>query len=243
VKTHTLNMEGKKLKKKALDYFKDASINLEDVDTRSAIYKIKSGIIQRYAKRYAIDIGAGDGVYTEPLALNCVYVAAVDPSLEMLRHLMVRCANSSNIDVHNIDAKDIKCPSNYVNIIISYSTLYYIKELYTTIFMSHDWLQEGGILSFDVINGKSLGAIYSNARWPIQQYTVDMNEMKRFLEDVGFVIIEEHRTELIPRVNLPLIKRILDTRLGNVSVDEFISSLPLIRNFAFRTTFVVVKRI
>jgi len=229
--------------KKRLDYFNLLSKKLGKVDGHSAIYQLKRGLIFKHAYGNAADIGAGEGVYTEWLASVCRRVTAIDENSNMLEHLKERLADFKTVTVIPEDVLSASIKHNTLDTVLSYSTLYLIPKYYDVLYRAHSWMVEGGTFIFDVTNYLSLGAMYSIVRWPITQYSVPICDIKLFMDAIGFDIIEEHKTEAIPRVNLPFLKYILDTRIGDISLDELISSLPVVRNFAFRTTFVVQKRI
>ena len=234
-------MASKDSSKKRLDYFKDASTHLMKADERSAIYQLKRGLILKYAHGNAIDIGAGNGVYTEWLASVCDKVVALDESASMLVHLIHRTNDFKNIKYEIGDAIGFPYKSESFDIGVSYSTLYYIDGYFLVLLKMAQALKPNSVLIFDVTNSFSLGALYSKYRWPIDQYNVSITDIKSFLSFAGYEIVEEHKTELLPRVNIPVLKNILDVRIGNISLDELISSLPILRMFAFRTTFVVTR--
>ncbi len=97
----------------------------------------------------ALEIGAGTGIFTIPIAKKCREVVAVDISHDMLEILKMKAkeAKLNNINIRTGDIEKMELEEKY-NTICSFSTFEYIGDLKSLIDKLVNHLEPGGILYF-----------------------------------------------------------------------------------------------
>lgn len=108
-----------------------------------------------------LDLGAGSGFITLPLATQTASVKAVDLSGAMLEALRGRAeqAGLSNVSTEAIDMAGARFPSSSFDLVISGYAMHYLLDADKMLLLSriHDWLVPGGRLVIsDMMLGRSL---------------------------------------------------------------------------------------
>jgi len=212
---------------------------------RSKLYDFKLALLSKHlCKSFKIlDAGCGNGDFTIPASRRVRVVYAVDFSNKMLTELRKRISKAGvkNVKIFKQDLTKLDFPNGFFDLVFSFSTFYYIREQEHVFKEISRILKPGGLFVFDVGNADSLSADYYEKRYSVPQFFLTLDSYQKILEHAGFKIIEEHCFEAIPRVNLPLLQKILDLNVGGRLLDEAVSSLPLVKKFAFRRIIVCRK--
>lgn len=212
---------------------------------RSKLYEFKLALLAKRLREQSkvLDAGCGNGDFSIPAARKARAVYAVDFSSEMLAELRERArkAGAKNVKTFKRDLAKLGFQNGFFDLAFSFSTVYYIREQERTIKEIARVLKPGGLFVVDVGNARSLGAWYYRKRYPVPQFFLTLDAYQKLLERAGFEVIEEHCFEAVPRVNLPLLPKILDLNAGGRLFDELVSSLPLIKRFSFRRILVCRK--
>lgn len=139
-----------------------------------------------------------------------------------------------------------------MDMLFSFSSLYAIPEVEKVFANIARVLKPGARCVFDLGNSRSLNqvAIRSYPDIPPTS-TIPVSRMKQGLADAGLKVLEHRCFQILPLWAdkpgwmSPLLhpgwKKIMKVYIGGKLLDERISSLPLLRNFAFRHLFVCEK--
>lgn len=155
-------------------------------------------------------------------------------------------ARGGNVDFLCGDAKRLPIGDGSIALVYSFSSLYAIPDVGRVLAEIGRVLRPGGIAVLDMGNSRSLNAYclrvgYSD--WP-PIFPVTLGDMRRFCLDSGLRLVAHRSFQLLPlwagkpHWLWPLLhpgwKRLLERRLGGKMLDEWISSLPVLRKLAFR---------
>lgn len=141
-----------------------------------------------------LEIGAGTGAFSIPIAKRCSELLAIDLSEEMLRILKKKAgeAGLSNITVHAGDVSTM-APGVSINAICAFSSFEYIADIEGLIRRLCQWLEPGGVLFFPTAH-RSLFRLFAqigNAmRQGIWLHARGKSEIQGMLRRAGFAEIE-----------------------------------------------------
>jgi len=241
-------------------YSPDTITMLPNVNNSSYSQKqlaVKLDILSKYLSKGStvLDLGCGNGLHLMSVADKISHGIGVDFSQRFIDH-----ANSikfskklENLNFITSSFDDICIESSSVDLIYSFSALYYVLENIEKVFEELvRVLKIGGIAILDLGNANSLNKIVSDNTPGIAKmsaYTINF-----LLSVLGkyFQVIEIRRFQLLPMWGgRPIyLKPVLGSTLNNFlkreykgkMLDEWVSSLPVLKNFAFRSI-VVLKKI
>lgn len=160
--------------------------------------------------------------------------------------------SGTNLAFSGGDATNLPFKGASFDVIYSFSSLYYIPDLGSVFREISRTLKLGGFCVVDLGNAHSLNALVCKA-YPelLITFYVDVAQMKTLLGGAGLRIVIHRAFQILPYwgekpkwLKLLLFggwKRIGETIVGGRMIDEWISSLPILRRFAFRHVFVCVK--
>lgn len=107
----------------------------------------------------AVDLGAGSGQITIPLAKHCSRILAVDVSARLLEHLSTKAAEAgiANIEslTHPIESLDL--PPESLDLVVSNYALHHLRDVDKARLLTrcHEWLRPGGrIVIGDMMFGR-----------------------------------------------------------------------------------------
>lgn len=208
------------------------------------LYDFKLSLVKKYLTKNSrlLDLGCGNGLFTIPLSYSSKGVMGVDFSRNMIFELnkKIKSKKISNITVQLSDFSKAKIPKNSFDVAVSFSTLYYVKELDRVLSIVKGSLKPEGVFIFDMLNRQSLGALHYSRKYSFYQNFSDLSELKSKLEHAGFEVIEEYRTEIVPPFSF--IRGILDIGIAGKTLDFILSNLYILKGFAFRII-LVCKRV
>lgn len=151
------------------------------------------------------------------------------------------------------DARALPLMNSTVSTIYSLSALYIIPDIDSVLAEISRVLRIGGRCILDLGNRNSLNSFCVRNYYPELpvSYHYSVSELLAMCQKYGLLVLEHRTFQLLPlwagrpRWLLPLLhpvwKRVMSRRIGGRMVDEWVSSLPLLRQFAFRHVLVCEK--
>ncbi|WP_085902019.1 class I SAM-dependent methyltransferase [Kiloniella majae] len=152
------------------------------------------------------------------------------------------CANARDMPLDNVSIGTAYC----------FSSLYCMPQIVEVLSEVSRVLETGGVFIFDLGNIRSLNSIVCGAYTELAESChISIDDMCLSIEKVGFEIVEHRRFQLFPLwgdrpwwlkpLLHPLIEKIMRKEFKGKMLDEWISSAPILRSFAFRHVFVCRK--
>jgi len=186
-------------------------------------------LLKKYSTKNSVllDIGCGNGNFAIPISPFVKKVYGIDFCKEMLKELDIRksAKNIDNIETHFLDITTNKMPVKNVDMVYSFSTLYYISEIETAIKQIYDILKpKGGTAILEFGNKYSIENYWSK-RYGVPQFNININYIKEYMVNAGFQVVDMLHFQLIPEFfdkDVPVNNNVL-------------------KHFAFRVVFVVKK--
>lgn len=188
----------------------------------------------------ANDVERGIGI---DFAARYVQRAQADAEAHALRHLSFICS----------DAKCLPLASGKAGLIYSLSSLYAIPKVEDVFAEVTRILRPGGIAVLDLGNSRSLNTYCLRAGytdWP-STFPIAVAQMQQLCAANQLEVIEHRSFQLLPLwagkpdwlwpLLHPAWRRLLQRRIGGRMLDEWLSSLPGLRQFAFRHLLVCRK--
>jgi ubiquinone/menaquinone biosynthesis C-methylase UbiE len=195
------------------------------------------------AQDVVLDAGCGNGLFTIPLSAHARMVYGVDFTEELLNDLKANLptCQPANLQLVQGDLRRLPFSDEFFDSIVCYSTLYYVRELDRVLREFHRTLKRGGRAIFDLGNVNSLEARHSLRSYRVPHHFVSVREAKRLIQSAGLRLMRLHRLQVYRplrgyRLERWLV-RLLETPVGATMLDEYVSSLPGLRHFAFRLVF------
>ena len=202
-----------------------------------------------------VDLCCATGTHLVGLAEHVDRGLGIDfsePFIEKAR-LDTKIAGLAHIDFQLGDAKDLPLADGTVGTLYSFSSLYVIPGVEDVISEIARVLRPGGRCILDMGNARSLNSfcVRYYTEWP-PSFPLPLGEIHSLLARHRLETIEHRAFQILPlwadrpgwlRPLLhPLWTSILSKRLGERMLDERLSSLPGLRNLAFRHMIVAEKR-
>lgn len=219
--------------------------------------KIRLQFIEKYGKdKEVVDLGCGTGDYlfeSKNIIKNGI---GIDFSLPFLKNTILKKhkMNSTNINFIGGNAKQIPYKEKTFDLCYAFVLLYGIPGVEKVLLEAARVLKPKGIAILEFGNLYSLNTIVCRAypEWAIPCH-ITVKHMKKILRDAGLKIIEWRSFQILPLWGdrpqwlKPLLKpgwKIrLQKELNGKMRDEWLSELPLLRNFAFRQVVICKKKI
>lgn len=240
--------------------YKTDTINLKPrEDAQSYVERLladKIATVRAHARAgLLVDLCCGNGEHLfalEGLNLECVGIDFSRPFIQHARDAAAR-RNLTNMRFEVGDARELPLADNSVTTLYSLSSLYIIPGLDEVVREVSRVLKPGGRCILDLANSRSINAICVRAYTELPpSFHIPVAEMKRLCSLNGLHIVDHRRFQILPLwadrprwlspVLHPIWKSILSRRLGGRMLDEWISSMPVLRHFAFRHLLVCEKR-
>jgi SAM-dependent methyltransferase len=205
-------------------------------------YQVLKGLVS--GKR-VLDLGCADGRHLAEISGDIRSGIGVDFSLPFLQRAEIVCDDKPNIRFVLGDARCIPVESESVDVIYSFATMYHIDDTRAVFQEFRRILVLGGLAVLELGNAQSLATLVSRQYKQFARHSSRrISEHLRLLADSGFDIILWRSFQIAPmwgdkpRWLQPLRSRIVERAmvriLGGRMIDEWLSSLPGIRRFAFR---------
>lgn len=240
--------------------YKTETINLTpSEDAQSYVERLladKIATIRKHARPgLLVDLCCGNGEHLfalETLNLESVGIDFSRPFVQRAREEAAK-RNLTKMRFEVGDARQMPLADSSVTTLYSLSSLYIIPGVEDVLRDISRVLAPGGRCILDLANSRSLNSICVRAYTELPpSFHMPVAEMKRLCALNGLHIVVHRRFQILPlwadkpRWLSPLLhpiwKSILSRRVGGRMLDEWISSMPVLRAFAFRHLLVCEKR-
>lgn len=232
------------------------SFDIDSQDYFSKLTQIRLSLINEYAKgKTVLDIGCAAGAYLFKIKDVIKSGVGVDYSNQFINEALSKRAldKISNLDFLVANARELPFTDKTFDFIFSYGTLYYITNVEEAIKEANRLLEDGAIAIFEFGNSKSLNMFVSNSYKDLAiTCGLTCGQIRKILAKSNFEIISWRSFQILPMwgnkprwLKLLLNKRwkiILEKEFNGKMIDEKISGLPILRNYAFRHI-VICKKI
>lgn len=211
------------------------------------------GYLERAAAgQRVLDLGCGTGSYLLPAARVARQAVGVDLSASFLRicsdRLRAACVRATVVQA---DLGALPLGDESVDLAFSIATMYYVSDVRPVIAEAARVLRRDGQLMIEFGNRSSLNTLVAKLMpLGLVTHNIPVARMKSLLREHGLRVDAHRMFQLLPMYGGPLYLRPLVTskwkplmalRLGSRSLDERISSLPLLSSLAFRHVFFCTK--
>ena len=200
------------------------------------------------------DLCCGNGEHMFALADMGVEQIGLDFSRPFITHAKAEAHNRKLDHLHFevADARDLPLQDGVVGTLYSLSSLYAIPQMHQVLAEISRVLHPGGRCILDLANSQSLNSICVKAYYDLPpSFHISVDEMRRLCAENGLRIVEHRRFQLLPlwadkpRWMAPLLHpvwaKIMSRRVAGKMLDEWLSSAPILRRFAFRHLLVCEK--
>lgn len=181
-----------------------------------------------------LDAGCGIGNITAMLAERNGQTVGMDFSSVNLRKARDNLSGRVSADIVLADLTAVPLVDESVDIVVSFSTLYYVEQLDQALGELCRVLGKGGYAVFDLGNRYSWNAFEYRWQSGVIQHLIAPSQMKRVIGKAHLEVEAMRVFQLLPSVFYSFFGRILSLTVGGRLVDEWISSAPPLRNLAFR---------
>ena len=202
---------------------------------------------RQYRGGVVLDLCCGAGHQSFALAGSVERIVGVDFSPEMVQAARATAAQRghANLSFCVANVRQIPLKSESVELVYSFASLYLIPGVEEVVREVARVLKPGGVAIMGFGALYSLNTLVSRAMSDTAEPChLTVRQMTKTLTDSGLVPIHDRSFQLLPHWGnrplwmLPLLhpvwQRIAKPMLGGRMLDERISSLPLLRRFAFR---------
>jgi len=217
--------------------------------------RLKFDLIEQYLPGDVIvDLCCGSGVHLHETARGRRRGIGLDFSAPFIEFAEKAAKQSGigNVDFIQCDAKSIPIEDEAVDALYSLSSLYYVADIESVFSEISRVLRQGGRCLLDLGNERSLNGIVCREYPDLSQLCgVDVPSIDSICRASGLRIIEHRCFQILPmwadkpRWLGPLLhpgwKTLLSRRVAGRMLDEWISSLPILRRYAFRHVLVCEK--
>jgi ubiquinone/menaquinone biosynthesis C-methylase UbiE len=234
-----------------------ASINksVDEKDYSSVMVRIRLGLIKKYGRgKTILDLCCGTGDYLFESRDIIARGIGVDFSEKMIGEAASKKNkfNAENLQFIVANAKRIPCQGGTFDLAYSFSALYHIPEAEKAVLEVSRALKPDAIAILEFGNLRSLNTLVCKA-YPEYAASchIKISQMQDIIRNSGLKIIERRRFQILPlwgqrpAALKPLLhpawRRIFRREIKGKMLDEWVSELPIIRNFAFRQTFICKK--
>ncbi len=220
------------------------------------LLNIKFRVLEKYIdkNKRLLNLGCGNGIHDIMLAPRVREIVGVDFSDRFLFYAknLKKKKKLKNVNFIKSSFEKLKLKDNSFDIIFSFASIYHyagsIELLYSEISRV---ISSRGLAILEVGNSNSLNHIVCNYSSGAKNSPHTINEHLREIEK-SYEIIEHRSFQLSPMWSvrplwlLPLnnifLTKVLSININKKMIDEWLSSIPVIRNVAFRHFFVLKKK-
>jgi ubiquinone/menaquinone biosynthesis C-methylase UbiE len=220
-------------------------------DYSSRMLSLKMELIRQYCTgAVLVDVCCSTGLQLAALAPGRQLALGIDFSMPFLAHAMR--VHQGAIRVVAGNARALPIASGAADAAYSLSSLYHIPNVGDVISEIGRILRPGGRCLLDMGNSRSLNTVvcraYPELAAPCHVPVADMMEMMRAAR---LTVLVRRSFQILPMwgdrpaslkwLMAPALIRLLTNEIAGRMIDEWVSSLPVVRGFAFRQVFVCEK--
>jgi SAM-dependent methyltransferase len=220
------------------------------------LLSIKAGLLDQYsASKRLLDIGCADGRHLAEISEGLASGIGVDFSERFIESAKANYGHVDNLRFMVADARDIDVPSNTIDVAYSFATLYYVDNISQVYSEISRVLAESGIAILELGNARSLATQISRRpenRDLAQHSARTIEEHLNALKAANLEILIHKSFQILPMwgnldgilslLRRPALDRFMARTVNKRMIDEWISSMPFVRKFAFRHLVVCRKR-
>jgi ubiquinone/menaquinone biosynthesis C-methylase UbiE len=224
-------------------------------DYSSRMLALKLDLIHEFCRGdVLVDLCCSTATQLTELADGRRLAVGVDFSMPFLTYgrAQARTANRQNVQGVCANARALPFKSGAIGGLYALSSLYYIPRVDEVVAEIGRVLRPGGACVLDMGNATSLNNIVCRAYPELAAPChVTVRHMRAMIRAAGLRIVVHRAFQILPMWGdrpkwlawclSPRWVRLLATRRGGRMLDEWISSLPVVRHFAFRHVFVCEK--
>jgi len=220
--------------------------NLDKLAHIGGLGFIKLDLLRQHSAGDApiLSAGCGTGTLEMAVAREAGHVHGCDLTIEALRRYResAAAAKLSRLTQVNGDLARLPYRSDRFALLYSFSTLYYIREIDSVLTEFHRVLGRGGTVVLEFANSLSINAVHSRLRYACPHFFLSPWRMDRALARAGFSVVARRHFYLFPTfLSRGPLKSLLSMTIGGRSLDERLSSLPVVRNLACKILVVATK--
>jgi ubiquinone/menaquinone biosynthesis C-methylase UbiE len=225
------------------------------VKHEDVMLKIRLDLVERYLSLggFVLDLCCGNGQHIINLP-GAARGIGLDFSLPFLKkgNELKRGAQNDRAAFLCADASQVPLEDDSFDLVYSFTSLYQVPHVDQVILDVARILKPGGACILELGNRNSLNKFVCDAypEYPEPQL-ITLAQMKHFVRQANMKVIEHRSFQILPLWSNrpkwlgPLLwpgwKMILAKQVGGRMLDEWISSLPLLRQLAFRHILVCSK--
>ena len=216
-------------------------------DYMNTLVGIRLGLIGKYGRgKNVLDLGCGTGDYLFESRHIIREGVGVDFSEQMIRAAESRDEiDAANLEFIVCDAQELPLKEASFNLIYAFSSLYYVPDVEESVLEVSRVLAPNSVAILELGNLDSLNTVVCKAYPELAiPFHIGIGDMSRITTNARLQIVEWRRFQLLPlwghrpkwlRPLLhPVWKRILETKVGDKMIDEWICNIPFIQNYCFR---------
>lgn len=210
-------------------------------------------VSEYYSGGRLVDLCCATGSHLLEIAGSVERAIGIDFSERYLAEAARQAAaNAGHVSFVQADARRIPLATASIDFLYCFSSLYAIPDAAAVVAEVGRLLKPGGRAVLDFGNRRSLNVYclgYYTEWPPVQPLTLE--EMHRALASASLEVVRHRRFQLLPLwagrpswlwpILHPFWKEVFRRRIGGKMLDEWVSSLPMLRAFAFRHVIVCRK--
>lgn len=225
-----------------------SSIFTRDQTFSSNILAVKRDLLLRYCPgKIVLDLGCADGRHLREIASKIRSGVGIDFSIPFIVRAtkMSGQDNSANLSFLVGDARMLPLESSSMECAYSFATCYYIDDIEHLYAELRRVLVPGGTVLLELGNARSLATVVSRQYPDLPSHSRQtVGRHLRALGAAGFRLTEWRSFQILPFwgarprwlqiLRLPMVEHFAMTAVKGRMIDEWISSAPWFRLFAFR---------
>ena len=211
-------------------------------------------LLDKYVKGNVLDLCCGTGDYLFRIRDKIKTGLGIDYASKVIIEACAKKKRAHSENLHFIvgNARQLPLREKAFDLVYSFSSLWYIPQVKEVIQGVAGSLKPYGIAILELGNLSSLNTLVCRA-YP--EYAISchikIKEMREIIAQAGLKIIAWRKFQILPFWGIrppvlkpllhPLWKKTLEKEINGIMLDEWLSGLPILRNFAFRHTFICQK--
>lgn len=229
--------------------------NDESNDFSQNLLRFKFELIRKMADGATmLDVGCGNGLHAMEMAKTAKEVFGIDYSEAFIAYARNAAKERSVWNAHFSceNARDLPFSADHFDVAYCFAALYHMPAPLDVVYEIGRVLKPGGTCVLEFGNLNSLNSIVCE-HYPelARGCHIPVSKMKDIVEGAGLMLRHHYSFQLLPMwadrprwlwpLLHPMWKGVMSKRMRGVTLDEWLCSLPILRNFAFRHILVCEK--
>jgi ubiquinone/menaquinone biosynthesis C-methylase UbiE len=229
-------IEESKYKEKVKKYYAD---KVESMTSENPFFDVKLRILKESCRPWydVLDAGCGNGNFGLEIAQGVKTLCGCDLTIEMLEYFARRARQrgTANLTLATADLTNLPFKNSQFDLIYSYSTLYYIREIEEVLSEFHRVTKPGGNVILELATNYNIQAWHSRLRFDCPHFFLAPVEIDRLVCSSGFRITGKRYFNLVPTfLRKGFLEHLYFKPVQGRTFDEWISSKFIFKNFAFK---------